>query len=126
VQLAGGKPFQPTQTNNFEMLCRGGLASPSPTRRYDKRSSLPEKLLGRALRLSYTTIGICPQMADFNGTLPNLDGNQDAQRSLETVLDNLLGVGFTMRPQRDETSNEANLNRLHESRARRQRDGVDH
>ena len=66
-------------------VIEGGL----PRRWYDKKSSLPEKLLTGALRRDCRASGISRQMADLNGTPPNSDGNQDAQRSLETMLDSL-------------------------------------
>jgi hypothetical protein len=51
-------------------------------------------------------------MADINPTLPNPDGNQDAQRSLEIVLDNLnlLRLAAHNASLRDETANEVSSN----------------
>jgi hypothetical protein len=67
----------------------GGQASSLPRSRNDKRSSVPEKMLGGVLRRNYIAPGIRRYMADFNGTVPHLDGTQDAQRRLEIVLDRL-------------------------------------
>jgi len=65
----------------------GGQASGVPRRWYDKRSSVPEKLLGRVLRRDCAAAGMSLQMPEFNRTVPRPDGNQDAQRSFEIVLD---------------------------------------
>jgi hypothetical protein len=46
-------------------------------------------MLGGVLRRNYIAPGIRRYMADFNGTVPHLDGTRDAQRRLEIVLDRL-------------------------------------
>lgn len=60
-----------------------------PKLRYDKKSSPPENLPGISLRRNCTARYISRQIADFTATLPLPDGNQDAHRTLEAVLDNL-------------------------------------
>jgi hypothetical protein len=109
----------------------GGQGTRVPRRWYDKRSSVPEKLLGGVLRRDYTASGISRQMADFNATVPHPDGNQDAQCRLEIVLDKLklFRVAAHDAFLGDETSNDASLDRVHESRAKLvptagRRDGV--
>jgi hypothetical protein len=56
----------------------GAFSSRLPRRWYDKRSSLPEKLLDGVLRHDCTASGISRYIADFKATLPRPDGNQDA------------------------------------------------
>jgi hypothetical protein len=123
VNLAGGAPAillrDPRHAHAYDKHRRD--ASHLPRRWYDKRWRVPEKLHSGALRRNSTAIGISRQMANFNAPLPHPDGNQDAQRSLEIVLDNLklFRVGAHDAFLGDETSNEASLDRLHESRAER-------
>jgi hypothetical protein len=82
--------------NQGEFGCRsrhrrhvGRVGRRLPRRRYDKRSSVPEKLLGGVLRRSHAATAISRQMSDFNGTVRRRDGTQDAHRRLEIVLDKL-------------------------------------